>query len=65
MIKAATIMAPIKENNFGGEVAHDATIEEIADQVEGSKLPHKVMCDGKLIGQIDSSSVVNILVGRD
>jgi len=23
------------------------------------------MCDGKLIGQIDSSSVVNILVGRD
>jgi glycine betaine/proline transport system ATP-binding protein len=58
-------MAPIKEDHFGGEVAHDATIEEIADRVEGSKLPHRVMCDGQVIGQIDSSSVVNILVGRN
>ena len=65
VIKAATIMSPIKKDQFGGEVAHDATIEEIADQVEGSKFPHKVMRDGQVIGQIDSSAVVNILVGRD
>jgi glycine betaine/proline transport system ATP-binding protein len=65
VIKAATIMSPIKKDQFGGEVAHDATIEEIADQVEGSKFPHKVMRDGQVIGQIDSSAVVNVLVGRD
>lgn len=65
VIKAATVMAPIKEGRFSGEVPYDATIEQIAEKVEGSKLPHRVMRSGQAIGQIDSSVVVNILVGRD
>ena len=65
VIKAATVMAPIKEGRFSGEGPYDATIEQIAEKVEGSKLPHRVMRSGQAIGQIDSSVVVNILVGRD
>jgi len=65
VIKAATVMSPIKEGRFSGEVPYDATIEQIAEKVEGSKLPHRVMRSGQAIGQIDSSVVVNILVGRD
>lgn len=65
VIKAATVMAPITEGRFSGEVPYDATIEQIAEKVEGSKLPHRVMRSGQAIGQIDSSVVVNILVGRD
>jgi glycine betaine/proline transport system ATP-binding protein len=65
VIKVETIMDPVNTDCFGGDVAHDATIEEIADQVEGSKLPHKVVRSGQIVGQIGAVAVVNILVGRD
>lgn len=65
VIKAATIMEAVKADSFGGEVAHDAAIEDVADEIEASSLPFKVMRDGQTIGQIGSRAVINILVGRD
>jgi glycine betaine/proline transport system ATP-binding protein len=45
-------------------VAHYATIETIADQVERAHAPLRVMRDGVVIGQISARAVINVLVGR-
>ena len=64
VIKTATVMQPVTSETFGGEVAHDAVVEDIAGAVEGADAPFKVMRDGELIGQIDTTAVVDVLVGR-
>ena len=55
---------PVTSDRFAGEVAHDATIEDIADAVERADAPLKVMKDGKVIGQITARTVIDVLVGR-
>lgn len=64
VFRAKSVMAPLSGDTFAGEVAHDATIEEIADQVEAADAPLKVMQGGKAIGQITSRAVIDVLVGR-
>ncbi|WP_421855293.1 quaternary amine ABC transporter ATP-binding protein [Oricola sp.] len=64
VIKAATVMQSASAASFGGEVAHDAAIEDIADAVEASEAPFRVMRDGEVIGQIDAQAVIDVLVGR-
>lgn len=64
VIKAATVMTPLSADSFGGEVAHDAPIERIADAVEAAELPFKATREGEAIGQIDARAVVDVLVGR-
>ena len=64
VITAATVMEPITDDSFGGEVAHHAKIEDIADKVEASAMPFKVTRDGRPIGQITAKSVIDVLVGR-
>ena len=64
MVTARSICTPIDGDTFAGDVAHDDLIDVIADRVEASELPFKVVEDGVAIGQITSKSVVDILVGR-
>lgn len=64
VIRAQSRMEPATSANFAGEVAHDATIEAIADKVERADAPLKVMKDGELIGQISARAVIDVLVGR-
>jgi len=64
VIRAASLMEPATGDSFAGEVAHDATIESIADEVEGASVPLKVMKDGEVIGQITAQAVIDVLVGR-
>lgn len=64
VIRAQTVMAPLTAERFAGEVAHDATIEAIADVVERADAPLKVMHEGQAIGQITAQAVIDVLVGR-
>ena len=64
VIRAQSRMDPVTSDRFAGEVAHDATIEDIADAVERADAPLKVMKDGKVIGQITARTVIDVLVGR-
>ena len=64
VITAASLAEPAVTSNFAGTVPHDAVIDSIADQVEASDLPHQVIQDGEVIGQITRSSVIDVLVGR-
>ncbi|MCK0150678.1 betaine/proline/choline family ABC transporter ATP-binding protein [Marivita sp. S6314] len=64
VIRAKSRMEPATSDSFAGEVAHNATIESIADQVERADAPFKVMQDGKVIGQITARAVIDVLVGR-
>ncbi|WP_421979252.1 quaternary amine ABC transporter ATP-binding protein [Roseibium sp.] len=64
VIRAASVMEPINGDSFAGEVSHDAVIEAIADPVEASDLPHKVMEGEKPVGQISRKAVIDVLVGR-
>ncbi|WP_420332353.1 quaternary amine ABC transporter ATP-binding protein [Roseibium sp.] len=64
VIRAASVMEPIDGDSFAGEVSHDAVIETIADPVEAADLPHKVLEDGKPVGQISRKAVIDVLVGR-
>ncbi|MFK7939201.1 MAG: glycine betaine/L-proline ABC transporter ATP-binding protein [Roseovarius sp.] len=64
VIRAASIMEPVSGDHHGGEVQHDAIIENIADMVEASDAPFKVMQDGEVVGQISARAVVDVLVGR-
>ena len=64
VIRAHSVMQPVSGDSHGGEVPHDAVIEDIAEQVESSELPFKVMLDGEAIGQITRRAVVDVLVGR-
>ncbi len=68
VIRASSVMDPMPDTgpdgSFAGDVAHDAVIEDIADRVEAADQPHRVMRDGKPVGQISRKAVVDILVGR-
>jgi glycine betaine/proline transport system ATP-binding protein len=64
VVRAQSRMEPATADHFAGEVAYDATIESIADEVERADAPMKVMKDGKVIGQITSRTVIDVLVGR-
>lgn len=64
VIRAQSRMEPATGDSFAGEVAHDATIEAIADQVERADAPLRVVKDGKTIGQIRAQAVIDVLVGR-
>lgn len=64
VIRAQSRMEPATASRFAGDVAHDATIETIADQVERAHAPLRVMRDGVVIGQISARAVINVLVGR-
>ncbi|MBG6142583.1 glycine betaine/proline transport system ATP-binding protein [Labrenzia sp. EL_142] len=64
VIRAASVMEPVNGDSFAGEVAHDAVIEVIADPVEASDLPHKVMEGDRQVGQISRKAVIDVLVGR-
>ncbi|MDA1154554.1 MAG: betaine/proline/choline family ABC transporter ATP-binding protein [Proteobacteria bacterium] len=64
VIRAQSRMEPATASRFAGDVAHDATIETIADQVERAHAPLRVMRDGVVIGQIGARAVINVLVGR-
>ncbi|WFE91263.1 ATP-binding cassette domain-containing protein [Roseibium porphyridii] len=64
VIRAASVMEPLNGDSFAGEVFHNAVIEAIADPVEASDLPHKVMDGDKPVGQISRKAVIDVLVGR-
>lgn len=64
VIRAASVMEPLNGDSFAGEVSHNAVIEAIADPVEASDLPHKVMDGDKPVGQISRKAVIDVLVGR-
>lgn len=64
VITAASIATPLTADQFAGSVAHNDLIDKIADQVEASDMPFKVVQDGEVIGQITRQSVVDVLVGR-
>lgn len=64
VIRAQSRMEPATSDSYAGEVAHDATIEAIADQVERADAPLRVVKDGKTIGQITAQAVIDVLVGR-
>jgi glycine betaine/proline transport system ATP-binding protein len=69
VLRARSIMEPLTDSTnskttHGGEVRHDAIIEDIAERVEGAALPFKVMRDGEAIGQVTRQAVIDVLVGR-
>ena len=64
VIRAKTIMSPAAAGSFAGDIMHDATVENVADQVEAAAEPFRVVQDGNVIGQIDKKAVVDVLVGR-
>ena len=64
VISAGSVAVPLVDNCLAGEVAHDDLIHDIADQVEASNTPFKVMREGEAIGQIDRKSIVDVLIGR-
>ena len=65
VIRAHSRMEAVSTETFGGEVAHDATIETIAERIEGADAPFKVIRDGAVVGQINAAAVIDVLVGRD
>ena len=64
VIRVGTVMSDAIATDFAGDVAHDATVESIADAVESADRPHRVMREGRVVGQIDRKAVVDVLVGR-
>jgi len=64
VITAGSLAEPLTDTQFAGGVAHDAVIDSIAEQIEASTLPHHVVQDDKVVGQITRSSVIDVLVGR-
>jgi len=64
VITAASIAVPATGDSFGGTVAHDDLIDEIADRIEASDAPFQVSRDGNVIGQITRQFVIDVLVGR-
>lgn len=64
VICARSLMQPLGEGPFAGDIAAEATVEDIADVVEAADLPFRVVENGGAVGQIVSDAVVDVLVGR-
>jgi len=64
VLSAASVMEP-PGGDYAGEVAADARVADIAARVEAADLPHAVVNDGSVVGQITRRIVVDVLVGRE
>lgn len=64
VIRVASVMEPLGDGPFAGEIDSAATIDDCAAQIEAQPLPHKVMRDGTPVGQIGARAVIDVLVGR-
>ncbi|MDQ1848869.1 ATP-binding cassette domain-containing protein [Gemmobacter fulvus] len=65
VIRLATVAQPLGAGPFAGDLAADLRVADVADRVEASALPHRVLADGKPIGQISAREVVDVLIGRE
>ena len=64
---AAVMTAPkdSASDNFAGDLPGTALIEDVAAAITASDRPHRVCDDaGRMIGQIDATTVIDLLVNR-
>ena len=64
VVRAKSLMAPLNDGPFAGDVPAEAAIEEIAAAIEAADLPHRVIADGEPIGILPRQAVIDVLVGR-
>jgi glycine betaine/proline transport system ATP-binding protein len=64
VVRAKSLMAPLGDGPFAGDVPADAAIEEIAAAVEAADAPYRVIADGEPIGVLPRQAVIDVLVGR-
>ncbi len=65
ILRARTVMAPVNGSvDFAGEVFADARIAEIAADVLAADRPFAVVEGERILGMLDASRVVEVLVGR-
>ncbi len=64
VVRARSLMAPLSDGPFAGDVPADATIEDIAAAVEAADRPHRIIADGQPIGVLPRQAVIDVLVGR-
>ncbi len=64
VVRARSLMTPLSDGPFAGDVPADATIEEIASAVEAADQPYRIMADGEPIGILPRQAVIDVLVGR-
>lgn len=64
VVRAKSLMMPLNDGPFAGDVSADATIEDIAAAVEAADHPHRIIADGQPIGILSRQAVIDVLVGR-
>ncbi|MGH1482026.1 MAG: quaternary amine ABC transporter ATP-binding protein [Geminicoccales bacterium] len=64
VVRARSLMSPLGDGPFAGDVPAEATIEEIASAVEAADKPHRVIAEGEPVGVLARQAVIDVLVGR-
>lgn len=65
VVRARSLVSPLVETANETAISADATVAEIAAQVEAASAPHPVVdSDGQTIGVITREAVIDVLVGR-
>jgi len=64
VVRARSLMSPLGDGPFAGDVPAEATIEEIASAIEAADNPHRVIAEGEPVGVLARQAVIDVLVGR-
>lgn len=64
VVRARSLMSPLDDGPFAGDIPAEATIEEIASAVEAADKPHRVIAEGEPVGVLARQAVIDVLVGR-
>ncbi len=64
VIRVASVMEPLGQGPFAGDVEAHQTVEAVADHVEAAGQPFRAMENGAPVGQVTARAVIDVLVGR-
>ena len=64
VLSLRSVMAPLGDGPFAGDLVAGARVADVADTVEAARRPFRVIADGAPIGQIGAAAVVDVLIGR-
>ena len=64
VVRAESLMGPLGDGPYAGDIPADATIEDVAAAVESTRIPHRVIADGEPVGLLSRQAVIDVLVGR-
>ena len=66
VVRLRTAARPVASSDFAGDLPSTALVADVADQIEASGKPFRVVDEeGQILGEVNARVIIDILIGRE